>query len=619
MRTWVAVILSMALAGQAQAGVSKHDAKAAREAFKQGLKLAQQHEDEEAYLKFQEAAQLDPENTDFTNARELMRRKLVTDHLQQGNAAILGTGVGEGTPEDRRVKAMAEYRAALDLDPNNDYAAARLRDLLYEVPQQQPSLEKFEPSRDVRLRPSPQLKDIHFRGDSRALLTQIANLYGLTPVFDESFAPVAVSFELRQASFEEAIEMAAPRAKAIWTALSSKEIFFVNDTPDNRTQYERLFEQTFYLHEGSKPEALTELTNLLRVIYNIHFIVADTGQSTITLRAPRVTMEAVSAFLKSMGLARPQVMLDIHVYNVNQSLMHSLGVTVPTQFQMINVSSALLSSLGQNIQQQIQQIIQNGGLTPENQQAINALLAQLQAQQNSEISQLLNQPFILFGGGATHFAVVIPPIKINLSFNSSSVISLEHVMLRTSHGDTASMHIGERFPIQNAVYSPISTSPLLSLPGAQVSTFPSFSYEDLGIMLKAKPLIHMHLVPNSQAGEGPHSALREEAEVTLDLDLSIRALAGQSLNNVPVISNQQYTGTVRLKDGDAAIIAGSISRDQQRSLSGLPFFSKIFGPLTSNTSHNNTVDEVLVVVTPHIVRAPDQMENTEQWLPPGTP
>ena len=620
MRIWLPLVLSLALCGEASAAVSKHDAKAARDAFKQGLKLAQQHEDSEAYSKFQEAAQLDPEIKEYVNARELMRHKLVSDHLQQGNVAILGTGApGGGTSEDRRVKAMAEYRAALDLDPGNDYAAERLHDLLYEVPPPEPSHERLEASSDVRLRPSPQLKDIHFRGDSRALLTQIANLYGLIPVFDATFAPVAVSFELQQASFEQAIGLAAPRSHAIWAALSDKQIFFANDTQENRNQYERLVEKTFYLHEGSKPETLNEMVTLLRVIYNIHFIQADPGQSAITVRAPRFTVDAVSAFLNSMGLARPQVMLDIRVYNVSHTLMHSLGLNTPTQFQMINVSSALLSGLNQNIQQQIQQIIQNGGLTPENQQAINALLAQLQAQQNSQIAQLLNQPFALFGGGHTLFAVVIPSISANFSFNNSSVISLQHVMLRSSHGDTAKLHIGDHYPIQNAVYAPIVSNPLLNLPGTQISTFPSFSYEDLGILLTAKPLIHMHLVPNTNAGDGAHAAKQEEAEVTLDLDLSIRALAGQSVNNVPVISNQQYTGTVRLKDGEAAIVVGSISRDQQRSLSGLPFFSRIFGPLTSNTGKNNTEDEILVIVTPHIVRAADQLENTEQWLPAGTP
>jgi Flp pilus assembly secretin CpaC len=640
MRFSAVFMLCLALAAQSHASVSKQDARAAHDAFKRGLKLEKQKHDDEAFASFQEAAQLDPEERQYIAARELMRQKLVSDHLQKGNAAMLSAGgPGQKTAADRRVEAMAEFQAAVDLDPKNDYALGRLHELASESgPQAEfgeaplsPTLKQVaEQAYEVRLRPSPKLRDIHFRGDSRAMMTQLAELYGLTPVFDENFTPLAVSLELRQASFEQAIAQAAPQAKAMWTPLSEKEIFFANDTQDNRQQYEHTILRTFYVSDidggakagGSSSEALNELVALLRSIYNIHNVVADPAQSTITIRAPRHTLDAAADFISSMNMARPQVVLDIRAYEINRTFLDNLGVSLPTQFQMISVSNALLNSIANqpDIQAQIQKIIQNGGLTPQNQDAINALLAQLASQQNSQIAQLLKQPFVLFGGGTSRYAVVIPPVTINFNFNQSSVVSLEHVTLHASHGQPTTMHIGERFPIQNAINSPIVSNPLLALPGSQVSTFPSFSYEDLGIMVKLTPLIHMHMVPNRDAGPGPHPPEREEAEVTLkDVDLSIRSLSGASFNNVPVISNKEYTGTVRVKDGESTLLVGSISHQQLRSLSGLPFFSRLFGPLTSNSNKNNADDEIMVIVTPHIVRAPDQLENPEQWLPPGSP
>ncbi|HLQ50457.1 MAG TPA: hypothetical protein VK129_03110 [Terriglobales bacterium] len=638
MRFPAVFVLCLALAAQSHASVSKQDARAARDAFKRGLKLQHQKHDDEAFASFQEAARLNPENKQYITARELMRQRLVSDHLKNGNAAVLSTDEqANKSAANRRVEAMAEFQAALDLDPKNDYAVQRLDELTSEVIPLSPTLARLsEQSQEVRLRPSPQLRDIHFRGDSRAMMTQVAELYGLVPIFDENFTPLAVSLELHQASFEKALAAATPQAKVMWAALSDKEIFFANDTPDNRRQYEHMILRTFYVSNIGTPETMNELVALLRTIYDIHYIVSEQAQSTITVRAPRRSIDAAADFISSLNLARPQVMIDVQAYEVNQTVLRNLGLNVPTQFQMINISNALLSSIANqpDIQAQIQKIIQNGGLTPENQNAINALLAQLEAQKNSQISQLLKQPFALFGGGLTRFAVVIPPVSANFSFNQSSVVNLEHLMLRASQGQTTTMRIGDRFPIQNAVYSPIVANPLLNLPGSSVSTFPSFTYEDLGITLKAKPLIHMHMVPNTDAADSDpsnpaaaataaaprrHLPMREESEVTLDLDLSIRTLSGESFNNVPVISNHQFTGTVRLKDGEPALVVGSISRDQQRSLSGLPFFSRIFGNLTSDTSKNNTENEILVIVTPHIVRGPDQLENPEQWLPPGSP
>ena len=635
MRFAAVFVLCLALAAQSHASVSKQDARAAHDAFKRGLKLQHQKHDDEAFASFQEAARLNPENRQYITARELMRQRLVSDHLKNGNAAVLSSDEqANKSAANRRVEAMAEFRAALDLDPKNDYAVQRLDELTSEVIPLSPTLARLsEQAQEVRLRPSPQLRDIHFRGDSRAMMTQVAELYGLVPIFDENFTPLAVSLELHQASFEKALAAATPQAKVMWAALSDKEIFFANDTPDNRRQYEHMILRTFYVSNIGTPETMNELVALLRTIYDIHYIVSEQAQSTITVRAPRRSIDAAADFISSLNLARPQVMIDVQAYEVNQTVLRNLGLNVPTQFQMINISNALLSSIANqpDIQAQIQKIIQNGGLTPENQNAINALLAQLEAQKNSQISQLLKQPFALFGGGLTRFAVVIPPVSANFSFNQSSVVNLEHLMLRASQGQTATMRIGDRFPIQNAVYSPIVANPLLNLPGSSVSTFPSFTYEDLGITLKAKPLIHMHMVPNTDAADSDpsnpaaaaatrrHLPMREESEVTLDLDLSIRSLSGGSFNNVPVISNHQFTGTVRLKDGEPALVVGSISRDQQRSLSGLPFFSRIFGNLTSDTNKNNTENEILVIVTPHIVRGPDQLENPEQWLPPGSP
>ncbi len=635
MRFAAVFVLCLALAAQSQASVSKQDARAARDAFKRGLKLQHQKHDDEAFASFQEAVRLNPENREYITARELMRQRLVSDHLKNGNAAVLSTDEqANKSAANRRVEAMAEFQAALNLDPKNDYAVQRLDELTSEVIPLSPTLARLsEQSQEVRLRPSPQLRDIHFRGDSRAMMTQVAELYGLVPIFDENFTPLAVSLELHQASFEKALAAATPQAKVMWAALSDKEIFFANDTPDNRRQYEHMILRTFYVSNIGTPETMNELVALLRTIYDIHYIVSEQAQSTITVRAPRRSLDAAADFISSLNLARPQVMIDVQAYEVNQTVLRNLGLNVPTQFQMINISNALLSSIANqpDIQAQIQKIIQNGGLTPENQNAINALLAQLEAQKNSQISQLLKQPFALFGGGLTRFAVVIPPVSANFSFNQSSVVNLEHLMLRASQGQTTTMRIGDRFPIQNAVYSPIVANPLLNLPGSSVSTFPSFTYEDLGITLKAKPLIHMRMVPNTDAADSDPSnpaaaaatrrrlPMREESEVTLDLDLSIRTLSGESFNNVPVISNHQFTGTVRLKDGEPALVVGSISRDQQRSLSGLPFFSRIFGNLTSDTNKNNTEDEILVIVTPHIVRGPDQLENPEQWLPPGSP
>ena len=50
--------------------------------------------------------------------------------------------------------------------------------------------------------------------------------------------------------------------------------------------------------------------------------------------------------------------------------------------------------------------------------------------------------------------------------------------------------------------------------------------------------------------------LHPNHEVTLQLEFEIRALAGTSINGIPVISNRTLTQTVRVKDDETTIIGG---------------------------------------------------------------
>ena len=109
------------------------------------------------------------------------------------------------------------------------------------------------------------------------------------------------------------------------------------------------------------------------------------------------------------------------------------------------------------------------------------------------------------------------------------------------------------------------------------------------------------------------------AEVTLDLELSIKALSSTMFNNIPVIANRDYKGSVRLKDGEPALVVGAITRSLQRSSSGLPGFGYIpvLGSILTVNNRNNEDDEVLVIVTPHIVRLPDVLQSQSLVLPVG--
>jgi len=270
---------------------------------------------------------------------------------------------------------------------------------------------------------------------------------------------------------------------------------------------------------------------------------------------------------------------------------------IPNQFQLFNIPAGALAALGgQNIQTLINQLISSGGINQANSQAISALLAQLQGQQKS----IFSQPLATFGGGLTLTGLSLGNGSAQLSLNESSVKTLEHATLRVAQGNEATFRAGTRFPILNASFAPIFNSPAIS----QVlqnntfqAAFPSFNYEDIGLTVKAKPLVNRN------------------SDVSLQLELQFRSLQGQSLNGVPVISNREYKGSITLMDAEPAVVAGSVSRTEQRSLSGIPGLGAVPGLNKAMVSNTKEVDEdeLLVVITPRVISQRDQ-NAAEVWM-----
>jgi len=318
------------------------------------------------------------------------------------------------------------------------------------------------------------------------------------------------------------------------------------------------------------------------------------------VRASAPIMDAVTRFIAGLDAARPQVIFDVNVYEVNSSMMRNFGLNMPLQFQVFQVGTALEALASQpNIQNLINQLISSGGINQANSQSLSALLSQLQNQQNS----LLQNPIATFGGGKTLMGVPIPPSTFNLSMNESRAISLESLTLRAAQGQAATMKIGERYPILNATFAPVFNSAAISQVIANqsfVAPFPSFSYEDIGVSFKATPQIRRDYV-------------------TVAIEMEIKALAGQSINGVPVLSNRQYTASISLQDGESGVVVGTMDRSEQRSLSGIPGLAgvPVAGNLTSNDNKQVTEDELLMVITPHIVRPPPATNEALITVPAG--
>jgi len=564
----------------------KERAQGAR-AFKQGMKLKSAGNLDQAFDKFEKAAELCPHNVDYITAREFTRQQLVMEALQRGNQAML---------ENEEIVAMSEFRRAAEYDPTNEFAIQRLLD---SMPQNlepvSPTMRVVEQSTPIDLMPSTAHHDFHFRGEARALLTQVAQAYGIVPEFDSSLQTRRVRFDIDDVNFATALGAATQVTKTFWVPLSSRQLLFVADTVENRRSFERMSLRTFYLPDISSDQQLNEIMNSLRVLLNLRYVAAQKSQSTITIRAEQPVVEAAARLLESLSGGTPEVVLEMRVYEISASLLRQIGTALPTQFTLFNINETLveglIASLGQNGQNSINQLIASGGINQANSQAIQALLGQLQNQSTS----ILMQPFATFGGGRTLFGLTTGGTGITntLNLNESTLRSLAHITLRAGQNDAAVLKVGERYPIVNATFAPIYNSPGIAQVignSSYIAPFPSFNFEDLGVILKATPDIHAN------------------RDITLKLELAIRSLGTQNVNGIPIINNREYKGTITVKEGESSVVTGQLSHADSLSLTGYPYFSAIPGGTYAASQHDKNAmdDELMVVITPHIVRVPER-------------
>jgi general secretion pathway protein D len=558
--------------------VSKRDLKEARNAFAKGVKLQDQRRTEEAFTQFDTAARLAPQNPQFMTAREVVKAQLVFDHVQHGNILML---------ESSRAQAAAEFRKALDLDVENQFVRERLAEASLE---QVPALPRALPVRiadsgEIHLEPKDGRATFHYSGEARGLFAELSDAFGVSVQFDDPPPTRQVRFNVDDVDFFTALKLACQVSKTMWAALDTHQMLIAAESSENHKQFDRMSLRTFILPAHSSPQETTDLVNTMRTMFDLKFVSSGQAADTVEVRGPQPLLEACSKLMEQLGNPRPQVMLDVRVYQINHQLTKNIGVHIPNTFNAYNIPAAALAGLGGlSITQLINQLIASGGINQAGSTALSGLLAQLGGQGNS----IFSQPLATFGGGLTFSGVSLDHFAANLSVNESWVRSLENMTLRASQGNDATFHLGEKYPILNASYAPIYNSSAISaVLGNQtyVPPFPSVSYEDLGLNLKVKPTIH---------GDG---------SVSLDLDMQVRSLTGQSSNGVPVISNREYKGNINLNDGEPGVVAGEVSQTDTLSMSGIPglgFLPGLNQAMVNNTKESDS-DELMIVITPHVL------------------
>lgn len=575
----------------------------AREYFRKGTHALRSKDSSKALTLFAKAHLLDPTSGPYLAAYELARQQWVGTLLETAK---------QDQKSGRNAAAKRQLEHALNVDPGNPFVQEHIQSLDAE---QEPAVIESRPMPKfatglIELAPAQVQPTFHLRGSAQDILHRVFSAYGITALMDNSVPAKPIQLDLDHVSFRQASDAVELATGTFWVALDPTRVLIAKDTPENRKKFDRLLLETIFLPGQDKTELINTL-NMIRNVFGVRQISSRADQGTVTIRSTESTLRAINATVQQLYLDKPEVMLDVRIYQVNNSRQQELGVSFPQQLNVFNVTSQLTSVINSN-QSTITELIAAGLVNPGDLAGIAALLIGLGLVNGT----VLNQPFALFGNGLTLSGMSFGGSKVNASLNISDTREIDHVELRAGDLQKQTVKIGERYPIVTQSYSAgtqtatsntslanllagtSATSPATSNP---LALAPTVEYQDLGLTVKALPRV------------------LQNKDVQMQLQVTLASLAGAAVNGSPIINNRDFVTTIQIPDGGTALVTSAVSSTESKSLSGIPGLSELPGfSWTASPVTNVTSGRLLIVISPHIISATHtRIASKMLFLPPG--
>ncbi len=410
--------------------------------------------------------------------------------------------------------------------------------------------------------------------DSTVIYQTIGKLAGINVLFDPDYTPRRIHVELNGVTLTEALELVAMESKTFWRAVTPNTIFVAADTQAKRREIESNVIKTFYLSNLSQPTELQDVVNTLRTLLEVQRITMIPSQAAVVIRGTPDQLALADKLIGDLDKARPEVVIDVAIMQVQRQKVHQLGIQPPTSATIAlnsNTSSSTNSSTN------------NSSNTSNN---------------TSSGSINLNN---LGNLSAKDFTVTIPPATVNALFTDGNTRLLQNPQIRALDGQKASLKIGQRVPIATGSYGAGLTAGV----GVNALVNTQFQYLDVGVNIDVTPKVH------------------QNRDISLKLVLDISAVTGQSNIggiNQPIIGQNKIEHDIRLKDGEINLLGGLFEDVDSKTVNGIAGLSEIpiLKYLFSSQNYDRRQNEIVMILVPHIVRSQDLTSLNQRAIDIGT-
>ena len=519
---------------------------AASSAFKRGKKFEKLRNYDEALANYRTAYEEDPKNHEYRLYFERARAQAAIAHLDFGRKLR-----EVGKLED----ALVEFRRSAEIDSSNPVAsqeiAATEKAILERERKQDEEKRKLAEivERNKVVTPRESLGTVNttpivlkLTGDLKRAFESIAKISGINVIFDSDLGQkltTQVPVDLNNVTVIEALDLLALQTKTYWAVVNPNTIIVTNDNQQTRQFYEEQIIKTFYLGNTLATADLQEVLNTLRTLLDLRKVGVINSQNAIVIRDTADKIAMAEKILLSIDKAKPEVLIDVAVLEVDRSYKQTLGISPPTSITAANPPGSTGTTVS-----------------------------------IKDADKL----------GSGNFYFTIPTATFMASRTNAKV--LQNPSLRASDGKVAKLRIGTQQPVAQGSFQPTFGGTVGGSPVVQFTTI------DVGVDLDFTPRVLMN------------------RDVAMNVVVKVKTINGFEIlsgNRYPILSNRSVEHDIRLKEGESSVIGGIITDSDSVGTSGIPGVERV--PLLKYLFATETKErqegELIIVITPHIVRLPD--------------
>lgn len=571
---------------------------ATNKAFEDGKLALMAGEQDRALGLFEQAAKQSPDNAEIRATLYRQREVAIARHLAQAEAArIAGNREAAAAALDRvlamdarnpraismrdqllrgvRHDAMVTEANAMFVRKDVSGAEARVRNVLGQDGSHAGArelLRQIEEARPKQQTPAAlgdmfqKTVTLEFRDTSmRNVFEAIARSTGINFVFDKDVRPdIKVTLFVRNTTVAEVMRLILITNQLERSVLSENTVLIYPNTAAKVREYKELITRTFFLVNAEAKQ----VQNLIKTVIKTKDIYIDERLNVIVMKDTVDAVRLAEQLVESVDVAEPEVMLEVEVLEVSSNKMKELGIDFPDQIGYgiltPNISNSVSTAAG------ITTTTTLGGQL-------------LQGNINLKDTNGLVVPY-----------VSNPGLILNLKATDGAANLLANPRIRVKNKEKAKVHIGEKLP----VFTTTST--------ANVGVSASVTYLDVGLKLDVEPLIH----PEDDV----------DIKMTMEVSSIVKEVTGPQSSLAYQVGTRSTATALRLKDGETQILAGLISDEERTSASRLPGLGHLplIGKLFSSERGSNNKTEIVLLITPRIVRNLSRPAHIAPALPAGT-